>query len=157
MTSTAPTALQLPGTPPGWVNGAVRVALRVPLLRGWIGKSFGLITVTGAKSGRTYTTPVQYMRDGGDLVVLSQKTRIWWRNLRSQPDVELGLGASELAGVATIASDSVARDTLRRCLRANPRVARFYGLDGDDPDPLMVGELLEHMVVITIHPVSPDL
>jgi hypothetical protein len=42
--------------------------LRSPL-HGIVGRSFMLITFTGRKSGRAYTTPVQYVQDSNTLYV----------------------------------------------------------------------------------------
>jgi F420H(2)-dependent quinone reductase len=41
-----------------------------------------LITLTGRTSGKIYTIPVNYVREGDKLIVLSQADRTWWKNLR---------------------------------------------------------------------------
>jgi deazaflavin-dependent oxidoreductase (nitroreductase family) len=50
-----------------------------------------LISVTGRKSGKIYTTPLEYKRDGDDLMIFTQKDRKWWRNLKGGADVQLRL------------------------------------------------------------------
>jgi hypothetical protein len=40
-----------------------------------------LLTIRGRKSGRTISVPVNYIRDGRTLWVLSDRQRTWWRNL----------------------------------------------------------------------------
>jgi len=46
-------------------------------LRGYTGDALALL------SGRKrYTFPVSYIPDGETLLVISQKDRIWWKNLR---------------------------------------------------------------------------
>ena len=57
--------------------------LRSPL-HGVLSKSFMLVSVTGRKSGKVYTTPVNYHRAGEALQVISIRERTWWRNLRGQ-------------------------------------------------------------------------
>ena len=44
-----------------------------------------LITVTGRKSGRAISTPVNYARDGDTLLVTSKTDRTWWKNVRAEP------------------------------------------------------------------------
>src|SRR5512138_3050089 len=50
-----------------------------------------LITVTGRKSGRAITTPVNYVRDGDTLLITSKTDRTWWRNVRGGAPVALRL------------------------------------------------------------------
>jgi hypothetical protein len=38
-----------------------------------------LITVTGRRSGRRYDIPVNFVRDDGDLLILSRRERTRWR------------------------------------------------------------------------------
>lgn len=42
-----------------------------------------VITVTGRKSGRRYTFPVSYVRDGETLLIISQRDHTWWKNLQN--------------------------------------------------------------------------
>lgn len=147
------TGLKLPGTPKPWMNRAVMAMLRVPGLRSLLGRGFLVITVTGARTGRRYTTPVQYVRDGDRLLVLSQRHRTWWRNLRDRPDVEVELSGARRPAVAQLAEGDEGLAVLATCLRLQPRVARFYGVGlGDDgePDPDGVARLAEAVVVIVI-------
>ena len=83
------TDIRMRGTPKPWVNAAVRTMLRTPGLRRVLGRVFAVITVTGRRTGRQYSTPVQYMAVDGHYVVLSQRMRRWWRNIRTRPGVDL--------------------------------------------------------------------
>jgi deazaflavin-dependent oxidoreductase (nitroreductase family) len=151
----ATTTIKMPGTPAPWMNAAVRVMLRTPGLRRVLGKMFAIITVTGSKSGRRYSTPVQPLRHGEDWVVLSQRMRKWWRNIASQPRVELLLQGKTIVGHAVIAEEAQAHSILSDCLRNNPRVAKFYGVATDGTgriDPAAVTQLLDRVVVILIQP-----
>jgi F420H(2)-dependent quinone reductase len=80
---------------------------------GLIGGRFGhlpvlLLTTTGRKSGRKRTTPLVYLADGENMVVIasnggSDRHPQWWLNLRSQPKAEVQVGPnarSVIAGVA---------------------------------------------------------
>lgn len=124
--------IKMPGTPKPWMNKAVRIMLGLPVLGRLMGGTFAVITVTGAKTGTRYTTPVQYMRLDGDYVILSQRHRVWWRNIRTRPEVELSIGGSTVNGRARIAEGDDARQVLSSCLTANPKVAKFYSIEPDD-------------------------
>ena len=59
-------------------NSFVKLCLRTPL-HVFMGETM-LITVTGRKTGRRYTTPVNFYRENGTLWVLTNRDRSWWRN-----------------------------------------------------------------------------
>ena len=48
-----------------------------------------LITFTGRNSGRQFTTPVRYFRDGETVRSFTSAESQWWRNLRGGADVVL--------------------------------------------------------------------
>ena len=55
-----------------------------------LGSPILLLTTTGRKSGKRHTTPLVYLRDGEDLVVIasnngSDRDPDWWRNLAASP------------------------------------------------------------------------
>jgi deazaflavin-dependent oxidoreductase (nitroreductase family) len=154
-TTGLPATPRTPGTPPRFVNAAMRLALRTPGLRRLLGKAFATITVTGARTGHRYTTPIQYVRSGEDFLVLSQRTRRWWRNLTSEPAVELLVAGKVVRGQARLAEPAEARELVGRCLQENPKVARFYRITVDAagrPEPGALEALLARVVAIVIRP-----
>lgn len=55
-----------------------------------------LLNHVGRKSGRAFTTPLLYLEDGGDLVIVASqgglpKNPQWYPNLMAQPDVTVEL------------------------------------------------------------------
>ena len=64
-----------------------------------------LITVIGRKTGKQYTTPVNYVRDGDVLSVLSHVHRTWWRNLRGGAPVKIVLQGKTIKTMATAYED----------------------------------------------------
>ena len=71
------------------------------LVRRFRGGDVLLLSHRGRTSGRTYTTPLLYVRDGADLVVAASNGGIdrepqWWLNLQADPH-----GAVEVAGRRT--------------------------------------------------------
>ena len=73
-------------------------------LHGLAGRSL-LITVTGRKSGARYTLPVNYMRSGDVITILSRRERTWWRNLRGGAPVTLHVGGKDVPGQGTAIED----------------------------------------------------
>ena len=64
-----------------WYNTIMKWVL-CSSLHGLLSKNIMLITFTGRKSGKVYTLPVNYVRDGDVFSVVSFRHRTWWRNLR---------------------------------------------------------------------------
>lgn len=70
------------------INVIVRTILKSPA-HGIMSDSFMLMSYTGRKSGKAFTTPVRYMRtDAGVRVYTAEHTQ-WWRNMLSGPVVTL--------------------------------------------------------------------
>lgn len=71
-------------------NAIVSSLLRSPLHR-VLSSSTNLVRYIGRRSGRTFTTPTQYVRRGDDLIIAIARpeTKTWWRNFRSDRDVEV--------------------------------------------------------------------
>ena len=59
-----------------------------------------LLSVTGRKSGKIYTTPLEYKRDGNELMVFTQKDRKWWTNLKGGADVQLKFKGQQISAHA---------------------------------------------------------
>jgi F420H(2)-dependent quinone reductase len=95
------------------VNPLVRTLLRSPA-HGLVSSHLALITVTGRRSGRTYTFPVGYHREG-DLVTIGidwPERKRWWRNLREEAPVELRLAGVRRTGTAVARGDELAGVTV---------------------------------------------
>lgn len=94
-------------------NPIVRAVLRSPL-HPLLSRRLALITVTGLRSGRTFTIPVGYQRDGNRVTVgvgWPQRKR-WWRNLRESGRVGLRLQGRNLQGEAVARGDEESRVTV---------------------------------------------
>ncbi|MCB0981863.1 MAG: nitroreductase family deazaflavin-dependent oxidoreductase [Acidimicrobiaceae bacterium] len=75
-----------------------------------------LLTHTGAKSGKEYTTPLVYSRDGDAVVIIASKAGApddpqWFRNLVANPDVTVEIGTDRFAARARVA-EGAERDRL---------------------------------------------
>jgi hypothetical protein len=73
-----------------WFNPIMSWMLRSPL-HSIVSKNMMLMTYTGRKSGKSYTTPMNYLEMNGGLYTNSYRDRAWWRNLRGGAEVTLRL------------------------------------------------------------------
>lgn len=114
-----------------WYNVFMKWILRSPL-HGMLSKNTMLITVTGRKSGRPITTPVNYVRDGNVLSVTSYRHRTWWRNLRGGAPVTLRLLGKDIHATANVIEDDagVSRGLMAH-LQKVPEYAKYYQVSLD--------------------------
>jgi len=95
-----------------------------------------LITVTGCKTGKTYTTPVGYYQDDGCLWVLTSRDRTWWRNLRDGADVNLLLMRKPMKGFAETELDGKAVEShMFEYIRHIPQSAKSLGIRVENKTP----------------------
>jgi deazaflavin-dependent oxidoreductase (nitroreductase family) len=147
-------AHQLPtSAPPGWMNASMKVFLKIPGLQSVIGKKIALITFTGRKSGKRYTTPVTYYRDGDTVTILTKKFRAWWRNFDTNPAMELRLAGKTYQGQASATvGDESTLPLLVAFLEHNRQDAKFYNVRIENNKPNMddVRALLPLVVLVRV-------
>src|SRR3954470_16335187 len=89
------------------VNPGLRLLLKGPLHHPLSGTT-ALITVTGQKTGREFTIPVAYRRDGETVTIEVgwPERKRWWRNLR-EPGAPVGIriGGRDYTGHAVARGD----------------------------------------------------
>ncbi len=109
-------------------NDFMSWVLRSPF-HGILSRSMMLITVTGCKTGRQYTTPVEYFRKADNLWVLTSRDRTWWRNLKAGAEVLLLVGHKPVTAFAELELDEKAVEaSLLEYLQHQPRVAKPLGI-----------------------------
>jgi len=124
-------------------NSFMKFILSSPL-HGMLSRNFMLISVTGRKSGKTYTTPVNYQRQGEALLVVSMRDRTWWRNLRGGAPVTMRLQGKVVAGMGKVMEDDrEIADALDGILKQTPQVARYLGIKLDPNGKPAADELNE--------------
>lgn len=64
------------------VNPFMKWLLKSPL-HGIVSGHYMLVTVTGRKTGKLYTTPVEYRRKDQAIMVITSQRHTWWKNLQS--------------------------------------------------------------------------
>jgi hypothetical protein len=89
------------------INPFVRPILRSPF-HGALSGRLMLLEYTGRTSGRTYSTPVGYVR-WDDRTVVSFSSAGWWRSLRDGRPVRLLIRRRWLDAVPAVESDPAAR------------------------------------------------
>ncbi len=118
-----------------------------------------VITVTGRRSGKRYTLPVSYVCDGETLLVISQKDRTWWKNLRKGAPVTVLLQGHALqARAETFTDPDMAAHILLLILQQVPTYQRLLHVPlnstGQPENPealkrLAQGHVIVHMRELT--------
>lgn len=139
-------------TIPPFVNKTMKFVLRSPA-HGMVSKTILLITFTGRKSGKTYTTPVSYSQDGEQVHIFTHAD--WWKNLRSGMPVTLRIRGREYQGLPEpVAEDKQAIAAgLATHLRQVQSDARYYGVTFDDqgnPKADEVKQAVQNVVMIRL-------
>lgn len=134
-----------------WFNVIMIWLLRSPM-HGFLSLNTMLIRVTGRKSGKTYTIPVNYAQEGRILTTTSFRKRTWWRNLRGGAPVTVHLRGVELPATAGVIEEaSEVASELAALLRRQPNFARFYQVHLEanrQPHLEDVGRAAQSLVVI---------
>ncbi len=137
------------------VVNPVMVRLLRSRLHGLVSDGTLLLTVTGRRSGREYTFPVNYEQEDDRLSVTSTNTN-WWKNLRDGGQtVEVVLRGERRTGHAEVHEDaeSVAAYVHDRLRRDGVDADGDFMLrvDGDTvPEEATLRAHVDHLVLVTI-------
>jgi deazaflavin-dependent oxidoreductase (nitroreductase family) len=108
-----------------WFNPIMIWLLKSPM-HGTVSKNIMLVTVTGRKSGKSISTPANYLRDGNTLWVISWRERKWWRNLRGGAKVRVLLAGKDLEGSGQIIEEEQAvAKSLFEYYQKVPKIAKY--------------------------------
>lgn len=117
-----------------------------------------LVTYRGRKSGKERTTPVNYVREGGALLVVSSRDHSWWKNLRGGAPVVVRVRGDDLRGLAAVFEGEEARDGLLAVLQRVPAYRRHWkvelGAEGRPTDPKALGRVARENVLVRIERLS---
>lgn len=112
-----------------------------------------LLSFTGRRTGRSYTTPVSYVRDGADLLVPGGGA--WWKNLTNGTAVVRLQGISRVVTPEVIREPGAMSEVLGRMLALNPAIAVFTGIrrgpDGRPTPSSLDRERRRGFVVVRLH------
>lgn len=149
----SPTAgVQVPqDKPPGWVNSWMRWALTTPGIQKMVGQGVALLSFQGAKTGKPYTIPVSYHREGDVVTITTKRQRKWWHNFETPAPVELRLAGRMYRGTAGIVpDDAAALEFMTGYLQKRPVDARAYGLSKEELTRERIAGIVPHIVLIRV-------
>lgn len=95
-----------------------------------LSKSIMLITYTGRKSGKVFTTPVRYVKYGETVLCFTSPKIRWWHNFKESAESTLLIeGREEKYQTVVIASDSpMAKAYLQHYFSLFPKDVIVYGI-----------------------------
>ena len=114
-----------------------------------------LITVTGCKSGKKYSTPVGFYREGDTLWVISNRDRTWWRNVRNGANVALLLKGKPVQAFAQAELDEKEVEThLLSYIHQMPMLAQSLGIriENKMPNAEDVARVAKDRLFIKVNP-----
>lgn len=100
---------------------------------GLISGSILLIIYTGRRSGKEFSAPLNYVRDGNTLWLTSVRDRTWWRNFREEWPIRVLLQRKEVEGMGeAITKQDTLNDAFHNFFRLSPPSARFFKVNLED-------------------------
>ena len=135
-------------------NGFVTFFLRTPL-HVFLGNTM-LITVTGRRTGKRYSTPVGFYKDGENLWVLTNRDRTWWRNVKGGADVSLLLKGKTVRALAEVELEKGSvEERMLDYIRRIPMAARSLGIRVENKTPNLddVARVAKDRLFVKIQPV----
>ncbi len=137
--------------PPAWANSLMKWAVTTPGIQAMVGKGVALLTFTGWKTGKTYTIPVSYHREGDTVTVVTKRARNWWRNFKTPTEIGIRLAGQDYRGTAEAKiGEAEALEFMMDYLEKRPIDAKAYGLARDEITREKVARILPHIVLIRI-------
>lgn len=137
------------------LNPVMRGLLRSPL-HGIASHNIGIVHFTGRRSGRKFSTPLSFTREGNTVRLLSNRSTRWWLNFRGEGvKVEMEIARQLHPGTAILLegdSDAL-RAGVRRFIHALRRDAKVYGLKLDPNGEVVEASLAaiaEQLILVEI-------
>ena len=136
------------------LNKVPAALLRSPF-HGLMSKRFLLLSFNGRKSGKRYTVPVAYARDGDAFSMTTDSP--WWKNLRGESGagvpVRLRIRGKEYEGVGeAITDEGEVTRVLELLLGEQPGYGRYVGLGAGGAEPSEVRRVARGRVAIRARP-----
>ncbi len=136
------------------LNKIPTAILRSPL-HGLMSKRFLLLTFNGHNSGKRYTIPVAYAREGDAFSMTTDSP--WWKNLRGESGagvpVRLRVRGKEYEGVGeSITDEGEVTRVLELLLEEQPGYGRYVGLGAGGAEPAEVRRIARGRVAIRARP-----
>ena len=125
---------------------------------GPMAKQILVLRYRGRKSGRTFSTPVGYVRDGERIVIVTNPTYRWWPNFVGGAQAELRLPEGwQRAEVEVVPPDDPRYDDVvaLQVAKRGPGMLRGFGVEVDDTGHVPAGakataSARAHLVLATL-------
>jgi hypothetical protein len=110
-------------------NPLMKWLLQSPLHR-TVSGMYMLVHFTGRKSGKAYSTPVEYFYDGDTLMFFTAAERVWWKNLRGGAPVAVVIKGQRREGTAdgSAGDPAVFGAAFEAYLQRYPGRERFFNI-----------------------------
>lgn len=117
-------------------NTLTSMILRSPV-HGMLSRHTMLVAVTGHKSGRQITVPVNYFQEDSTLYITSSRGRMWWHNLRGSAPVTVHFRGKDIKGSGMLVDERGAvLQGLKRWFQKSPNAAQALGVRLDANGPI---------------------
>ena len=118
------------------INPLIMALLRSPFHR-IASRALLVVSWSGRSSGRNFSIPVGYQRDGDDVIVMLTKPgeKKWWKNFRSPWPADLliaGRLRTAMGELIPSGSEELGR-LVETTIWGTPWMAKQFGLEGFDP------------------------
>jgi len=108
------------------------------LRRGWMGKMDDfvmVITTTGRKSGKQFTTPIAYQRDGENIIAVNPGNSNWLHNVVSSGEAILEIKRQVIPVTGAVVKDDQERQRIFDLYRQNPSTfERLFKVPANAPE-----------------------
>lgn len=108
------------------------------LRRGWMGKMDDfvmVITTTGRKSGKKFTTPIAYQRDGKNIIAVNPGNSNWLHNVVSSGEAILEIKRQVIPVTGAVVKDDQERQRIFDLYRQNPSTfERLFKVPANAPE-----------------------
>jgi len=123
-------------------NPFMKAILRSPF-HAIMSKNVAILTVTGKKSSKVYTFPVNYQRDGDEIWVVSMRDRTWWKNLRGGAKIVILLAGREMKAHGEVFEESQdVAQLLRKFILHSPTYGKYLNVELDEEGQPVQGDVV---------------
>ena len=134
------------------LNPVMKTILKSPVHK-VVSEGILIITFTGIKSGKEYSTPISYFMENDTVYCFTHAQ--WWRNLAQGAEVKVRLKGQDTVGFAEVEAEDMAQKTsaMRKMIIAKPQEAGFYNVTFDSDGEPVEAEVIkaaEEAVLIRI-------
>jgi deazaflavin-dependent oxidoreductase (nitroreductase family) len=140
--------------PSAFANAMIATMLQLPLVHRLMSNQILLLNFTGHKSGKRYSVPVGYVREGAKVTILTKRIRTWWHNFQAAAPVEVRIEGKVYQGNARVVTDvSSVAPLLTALMIKYPHYAQFYGVrlvSGGRPDGEDIRRVAPKIVVVEV-------